>query len=270
MLERQSQLVAIGCSAAAACPRPASPPSPRRNTVRASPIPKSRSAISCRTAARVRYGVIGEGYFQKVNAEGGINGRKINFISYDDGYSPPKTVELARKLVEGDGVLLIFQFARHADELGNPKIHEREEGAATLRRHGRDEVERSKNFPWTMGWQPNYQSEGRIYAKYILQEQPNGKIGVLYQNDDYGKDYLKGLKDGLGDKAASMIVSRAAYEATDPTIDLQIVNLKASGADVFFDVSTPKFAAQAIRKSAEIGWKPLFTSSTTSGSVGAC
>ena len=126
-----------------------------------------------------------------------------------------------------------------------------------------------KNFPWTMGWQPNYQSEGRIYAKYLLEKHPNAKIGILYQNDDYGKDYVKGLKDGLGDKAKTMIVSEAPYEITDPTVDSQIVSLKASGADVFFNVTTPKFAAQAIKKAAEIGWKPVHLLNNVSNSVGS-
>ena len=163
------------------------------------------------------YGVIGkteEAYFKKINAEGGINGRKINFISYDDGYSPPKTVEQARKLVESDEVLLIFNSLGTAAEFGDPEIHEHEEGAATVRRHRRHQWNDPKDFPWTMGWQPSYQSETQIYAKYILKDKPDAKIAVLYQNDDYGKDYLKGLKDGLGAKAASMIVAEESYETT--------------------------------------------------------
>ncbi len=216
------------------------------------------------------YGLIGRtiaAYFTKVNAEGGINGRKINFISQDDGYSPPKTVEQARKLVESDEVLLIFQslgtahntaIERYMNSKGVPQLF-----VAT----GATKFGDPKNFPWTMGWQPNYQSEGRIYAKYLIEKNPNGKIGVLYQNDDYGKDYLKGLKDGLNGKIA--IVSEQAYETTDPTVNSQIISLKGSGADVFFNVATPKFAAQAIRKVAEIDWHPLHLLNNVSNSVGS-
>src|SRR5690349_22450566 len=203
------------------------------------------------------YGVIGKteaAYFDKVNAEGGINGRKIKFISYDDAYSPPKAIEQARKLVESDEVLLIFQ------PLGTPSnsaIHKYmnvKKVPQLFVATGATKWGDPKHFPWTMGWQPNYQSEGRIYAEYILKNHPNAKIGILYQNDDYGKDYVKGMKDGLGEKAKTMIISEQPYETSDPTVDSQIINLKASGADVFFNVTTPKFAAQAIKKSAEIGW----------------
>jgi branched-chain amino acid transport system substrate-binding protein len=216
------------------------------------------------------YGLIGRtiaAYFTKVNAEGGINGRKVNFISYDDGYSPPKTVEQARKLVESDEVLLIFQslgtahntaIERYMNAKGVPQLF-----VAT----GATKFGDPKNFPWTMGWQPNYQSEGRIYAKYLMEHQPNGKIGVLYQNDDYGKDYLKGIKDGLQGKIA--VVSEQAYETTDPTINSQIISLKTSGADVLFNVATPKFAAQAIRKVAELDWHPLHLLNNVSNSVGS-
>jgi branched-chain amino acid transport system substrate-binding protein len=216
------------------------------------------------------YGTIGRtiaAYFAKVNAEGGINGRKINFISYDDGYSPPKTVEQARKLVESDEVLLIFQslgtahnsaIERYMNSKGVPQLF-----VAT----GATKFGDPKNFPWTMGWQPNYQSEGRIYAKYVLEHQPNGKIGVLYQNDDYGKDLLKGIKDGLQGKIA--IVSEQPYETTDPTINSQMISLKTSGADILFNVATPKFAAQAIRKVAELDWHPLHIVNNVSNSVGS-
>ena len=206
------------------------------------------------------YGVIGkteEAYFKKINAEGGINGRKINFVSYDDTYSPPKTVEQARKLVESDEVLFIF------NPLGTPpnsaiqKYMNSKKVPQLFVATGATKWNDPKENPWTMGWQPNYQSESQIYAKYILKNYPNAKIAVLYQNDDYGKDYLKGLKDGLGDKAAKMIVSELTYEVTDPTIDSQIVQLQASGADVFFDVTSPKFAAMAIRRVYDIGWKPV-------------
>jgi branched-chain amino acid transport system substrate-binding protein len=217
------------------------------------------------------YGVIGkteEAYFKKINAEGGINGRKINFISYDDAYSPPKTVEQARKLVESDEVLLIF------NPLGTPpnsaiqKYLNQKKVPQLLVATGATKWNDPKNFPWTMGWQPNYQSESQIYAKYIMKEKPNAKIAILYQNDDYGKDYVKGLKDGLGAKAPSMIVMEESYEVSQPTIDSSIVKMKATDADVFFNVTTPKFAAQAIKKMAEIGWKPMHILNNVSASVG--
>jgi branched-chain amino acid transport system substrate-binding protein len=216
-------------------------------------------------------GVVGRtevAYFRKINAEGGINGRKIRFISYDDASSPPKAVEQARKLVENDGVLLIFQslgtpsntaIQRYMNEKKVPQLF-----VAT----GATKWNDPQHFPWTMGLLPNYQSEARIYARYILRERPSGKIAVLYQNDDSGKDYLKGLKDGLGDKAASMIVAEDAYDVTEATVDSHIVKMKSLNADVFVNIATPKFAAQAIRKAAEIGWKPLHFLSNVSSSVG--
>jgi len=216
------------------------------------------------------YGNIGKteaAYFNKINAEGGINGRKINFISYDDAYSPPKTVEQARRLVESDGVLLIFQSVGTASNTAIQKYMNSNRVPQLFVGSGATKWGDPKNFPWTMGWQPAYQVEGRVYAKYILDNYPNGKIGVLYQNDDYGKDYLKGLKDGLGDKA-SMIVAEAPYEVTDPTVNSQIVKLKASGTDIFFDVATPKFAAQAIKKVAELAWKPVHIVNFVSSSIG--
>jgi len=218
------------------------------------------------------YGVIGkteQAYFNKINASGGINGRKINFISYDDGYSPPKTVEQARKLVESDEVLFIF------NSLGTPpnsaihKYMNAKKVPQLFVATGATKWNDPKDFPWTMGWQPNYQSESHIYAKYLLKEKLDAKIAVLYQNDDYGKDYLKGLKDGLGAKAASMIVAEESYETTEPTIDSHIVKLKSSGADVFFDVTTPKFAAQAIKKTAEIDWKALHILNNVAANVGS-
>ena len=218
------------------------------------------------------YGVIGKteaAYFKKINDAGGINGRKINFISYDDGYSPPKTVEQARKLVESDEVLLIF------NSLGTPpnsaihKYMNAKKVPQLFVATGATKWNDPKDFPWTMGWQPSYQSESHIYAKYLLKEKPDAKIAVLYQNDDYGKDYLKGLKDALGAKAASMIVAEESYETTEPTIDNHVVKLKASGANVFFDVTTPKFAAQAIKKAAEIDWKALHILNNVSANVGS-
>ena len=218
------------------------------------------------------YGVIGKteaAYFRKINAEGGINGRKINFISYDDAYSPPKAVEQARKLVESDEVLLIF------NPLGTPSnsaiqkyLNERKVPQLFVAT-GATKWNDPKQFPWTMGFQPNYQSEGRIYAKYILKERPTGKIGILYQNDDYGKDYVKGIRDGLGAKAASMIVGEESYETSTPTIDSHVVALKSEGADIFISITTPKFAAQSIKKVAELGWKPLFILNSVGTSTGA-
>jgi len=216
------------------------------------------------------YGTIGKtiaAYFNKVNADGGINGRKINFITYDDGYSPPKAVEQARKLVESDEVLLIFQSLGTPSNTAIHKYMNQKKVPQLFVATGATKWGDPKNFPWTMGWQPNYQSEGRIYAKYLLEKHPNGKIGILYQNDDYGKDYVKGLKDGLAGKIK--IVAELPYEPTDATIDSQIINLKASGADIFYNVATPKFAAQAIRKAAEIGWKPVHLLNNVSASVGS-
>jgi branched-chain amino acid transport system substrate-binding protein len=218
------------------------------------------------------YGVIGkteEAYFKKINAEGGINGRKINFISYDDTYSPPKTVEQARKLVESDEVLLIFNSLGTPPNSAIQKYMNQKKVPQLFVATGATKWNDPKDYPWTMGWQPNYQSETQIYAKYILKNYPNAKIGVLYQNDDYGKDYLKGFKDGLGAKGASMIVIEDSYEVSEPTIDSHIVKLKAAGADVFMNITTPKFAAQAIKKNAEIGWKPVHFLNNVSASVGA-
>jgi ABC-type branched-subunit amino acid transport system substrate-binding protein len=218
------------------------------------------------------YGVIGKteaAYFKKINDAGGINGRKINFITYDDGYSPPKTVEQARKLVESDEVLLVF------NSLGTPpnsaihKYMNSKKVPQLFVATGATKWNDPKDFPWTMGWQPNYQSETQIYAKYILKNKPDAKIGVLFQNDDYGKDYLKGLKDGLGAKAASMIVMEESFETSEPSIDNHIVKLKSTNADIFVNISTPKFAAQAIKKMAEIQWKPLHFLNNVSASVGS-
>jgi branched-chain amino acid transport system substrate-binding protein len=218
------------------------------------------------------YGLIGktiDAYFKKVNADGGINGRKVNFISYDDSYSPPKAVEQTRRLVESDEVLVIFQPLGTPSNTAIQKYMNSKKVPQLFVATGATKWGDPKNFPWTMGWQPTYQSEGRIYAKFLLANHPNSKIGVLFQNDDYGKDYVKGLKDGLGDKAKSMIVAEAPYEPADPTVDSQMVRLKASGADVFFNVTTPKFAAQAIKKAAEIGWQPVHLLNNVSQSVGS-
>ncbi|MEW5863398.1 MAG: ABC transporter substrate-binding protein [Pseudomonadota bacterium] len=217
------------------------------------------------------YGTIGKAigaYFNMVNDQGGINGRKITYITYDDGYSPPKTVEMVRKLVEQDRVALVFQplgtppnsaIHKYMNQMKVPQLF-----VAT----GATKWNDPKNYPWTMGWQPNYQTEGRIYAAYVLKNVKDAKIGILYQNDDYGKDYLKGFEDGLGAQASRLIVMKQSYEVTDPTVDSQIVNLKNSGANVFFNITIPKFAVQAIKKAHDIGWKPLHLLNNVSSSVG--
>src|SRR5687767_1295530 len=216
------------------------------------------------------YGTIGKvigAYFKKVNDEGGINGRKINYITYDDGYSTPKTVEMVRKLVEADQVALLFQ------TLGTPPnsaIHRyvnQQKVPHLFVATGATKWDDPKNFPWTMGFQPNYQTEGRVYAAHILKNFPDAKVGILYQNDDYGKDYLKGMEDGLGAAASKLIVLKQSYEVTDPTIDSQIINLKNSGANVFFNVTIPKFAVQAIKKAHDIGWKPAHFLNNVSSSL---
>ena len=216
------------------------------------------------------YGTIGKAigaYFAKVNAEGGINGRKLTWVSYDDGYNPAKTVEMARKLVEQDEVLFIFNVLGTPPNSSIHKYMNQKKVPQLFNATGATKWGDPKNFPYTMGWQPSYQSEARIFAQHILDTKPNAKIGILYQNDDYGKDYLKGFEDGLGDKAKTMIITKLSYEATDPTIDSQMVSLKASGADTFFNITIPKFAAQAIKKAAEIGWKPTHYLNGVSSSV---
>src|SRR5881398_1189300 len=218
------------------------------------------------------YGTIGKvktAFFNMINEQGGINGRKINFISYDDGYSPPKTVEQVRKLVESDEVLFLFNTLGTPPNSAIHKYCNQKKVPQLFVATGATKWNDPRDFPWTMGWQPNYQSEAQIYAKYILKNFPNAKIAVLYQNDDMGKDYLKGLKDGLGAQAASMIVMEESYEVSEPTIDSHIVKLKSTGADVFINITTPKFAAQAIKKNAEIGWKPLHFLNNVSSSIGS-
>jgi branched-chain amino acid transport system substrate-binding protein len=216
------------------------------------------------------YGSIGKAevaYFKMINEQGGINGRKINFITLDDSYSPPKTVEQVRKLVEQEEVLLVFQPLGTPSNTAIQKYMNEKKVPQLFVATGATKWGDPKNFPWTMGWQPNYQTEAKAYAAYILKNHPNAKIGVLYQNDDYGKDYLHGFKEGLGDKGAKMIVKEVSYEVTDPTVDSQIVTLKASGANLFFNVTTPKFAAQAIRKAADIGWNPVHFLNNVSANI---
>jgi branched-chain amino acid transport system substrate-binding protein len=217
------------------------------------------------------YGVIGkteEAYFKMINAEGGINGRKINFVTYDDGYSPPKAVEQARKLVESDEVLFVFNPLGTPSNSAIQKYMNAKKVPQLFVATGAAKWNDPKEFPWTMGWQPSYQAEARIYAKFLLKEKPDAKIAIMYQNDDFGKDYLKGLKEGLGAKA-SMLIAEESYETSEPTIDNHVVKLKATGADVFLNIATPKFAAQAIKKAAEIEWKALQIVTNVSASVGS-
>src|SRR3979411_2778404 len=218
------------------------------------------------------YATIGKAqaaYINMVNDQGGVNGRKINLIQDDDAYSPPKTVEPVRKLAESDEVLLTFHLIGTASNAAVQKYLNLKKVPQLFAATGASKFTDPKNFPWTMGFNPNYQTEGRIYARYILKNYPNAKIGVLFQNDDLGRDYLTGLKAGLGDKAATMIVAETSYETSDPTIDSQIVKLKTVGADLVFDASTPKFAAQAIKKIADLAWKPVHILDINSVSVGA-
>ncbi|MEN3351571.1 MAG: branched-chain amino acid transport system substrate-binding protein [Bradyrhizobium sp.] len=196
-------------------------------------------------------------YLKMINDLGGINGRKLNLIQYDDAYSPPKAVEQVRKLVEGDEVLFTFQIIGTPSNAAVQKYLNTKKVPQLLASTGASRFSDPQNAPWTIAFNPNYQSEGRIYAKYILANHPNARIGIFYQNDDLGRDYITGLKSGLGDKAASMIVAEASYELTDPTVDSQIVKLKAAGVDLLYDASTPKFAAQAIRKVADLNWNPV-------------
>jgi ABC-type branched-subunit amino acid transport system substrate-binding protein len=210
-----------------------------------------------------------EAYFNKINDEGGINGRKIKFISYDDGYSPPKAVEQTRKLVEGDDVLLVFQTLGTPPNSAIQKYMNVKKVPQLFVSSGAARFGDPQNFPWTMGWNPTLQNEGRIYGRYILENYPNARIGVLFQNDDYGKEVLSGLREGLGDKANSLIVTQVSYEATDPTIDSQIVRIKSSNVEVFVNISTNKAAAQAIRKIGELGWKPVHIVNSVANSVGA-
>jgi branched-chain amino acid transport system substrate-binding protein len=218
------------------------------------------------------YGAIGKAigaYIDKVNAEGGVNGRKLNWISLDDGYNPAKTVEQARRLVEEEEVLFVFNTLGTPPNSAIHKYMNAKKVPQLFVATGATKWGDPKNFPWTMGWQPNYQSESKVFVAHMLETKPNAKVAILYQNDDYGKDYVKGFEDGLGDKAKTMIVSKLSYEVTDPTIDSQLLSLKASGADTFFNVTTPKFAAMAIKKNAELGWKPLHYLNSVSASVGA-
>jgi len=217
------------------------------------------------------YATIGKteaAYFNKLNSEGGINGRKINFISYDDAYSPPKAVEQARKLVESDEVLLIFNSLGTPSNSAIQKYMNAKKVPQLFVSTGAAKWNDPKNFPWTMGWQPNYQTEARIYAAYILKELPGKTIAILYQNDDFGKDYVIGLREGLGDQANKLIVMESSYETSAPTVDSQVVQIKGANPDIFINIATPKFAAQAIKKIGELNWHPVHFLTNVSGSIG--
>jgi branched-chain amino acid transport system substrate-binding protein len=218
------------------------------------------------------YGIIGKtmsAYFRMINDNGGVNGRKINFISYDDAYSPPKTVEQARKLVESDEVFLIFASLGTAPNAAIQKYMNHMKVPQLFVATGASRWGDPEHFPWTIGWQPNYRAEARVYATYILQHYPNAKLGVLYQNDDFGKDYVLGLKDVLGDRYGKMVVSEISYEIAMPTVESQVVAIKTANPDIFINIATPKFAAQAIKKVAELGWHPIQIMTNVSASVGA-
>jgi branched-chain amino acid transport system substrate-binding protein len=218
------------------------------------------------------YGVIGkteDAYFRMINDAGGVNGRKINFISYDDGYSPPKTVEQVRKLIESDEVFLIFNALGTPTQNAVQKYHNSKKVPQLFLATGASKWNDPKEFPWTMGFQPSYRVEARIFAKYILKTKPDAKVAVFYANDDFGKDYVAGLKEIFGDKASSILIAEESYETTEPSIDSHIVKLKGTGADVFVNISTPKFAAQAIKKMAELEWKPMHVMTDVSISIGA-
>jgi branched-chain amino acid transport system substrate-binding protein len=218
------------------------------------------------------YGMIGkteDAYFKMVNDAGGVNGRKINFISYDDGYSPPKTVEQVRKLIESDEVLLIFNALGTPTQSAVQKYRNAKKVPQLFLATGASKWNDPKEFPWTMGFQPSYRVEARIFAKYIMKNKPDAKVAVFYQNDDFGKDYLAGLKDVFGDKASSIIISEESYETTEPSVDSHIVKLKGTGADVLVNITTPKFAAQTIKKMAELEWKPMHLMTDVSISIGS-
>jgi ABC-type branched-subunit amino acid transport system substrate-binding protein len=269
MPDRIRSLMALAAFAAAAALTATTAYAQKKYDTRASDTEIKIGNIMPYSGPASSYGVIGKteaAYFDKINAEGGINGRKIKFISYDDGYSPPKAIEQARKLVEGDEVLLIFQSLGTPSNSAIQKYMNAKKVPQLFVATGATKWGDPKDFPWTMGWQPNYQSEGHIYAKYILEHFPNGKIAMFWQNDDAGRDQIKGVRDGLGAKA-SMIIADKSYEVSDPTIDSQIVALKDSGADIFMTWAAPKGAAQAIRKVGELGWKPKFFLANVSTSV---
>jgi len=216
------------------------------------------------------YGVIGKGdvaYFKMINAKGGIHGRKINLISLDDSYSPPKAVEQTRKLVESDGVAFIFNSLGTANVTAVQQYLNDKKIPQLFVATGAEKWANPSKFPWTMGWQPSYRVEAKIYARYLQKEKPKAKVCVLFQNDDFGKDYLAGLKDILGDGYEKMVIKTASYEVSDPTVDSQLVTLQGAGCDTLITAATPKFAAQTIRKIFDLGWKPFHILSNVSVSI---
>jgi len=218
------------------------------------------------------YGTIGRveiAYLAMINEHGGVNGRRVTMMSLDDALSPPKTVEQTRRLVEQEKVLLMFSTLGTPTSMSVRKYLNANKVPQLFIASGATAWGDFENYPWTIGWQPNYQTEAHVYAKYILEHAPEAKIGVLYQDDDYGKDYLKGLRDGLGEGADKMIIAAASYETSDPTVDSQVVSLQSAGATVFFNGGPPKFGAQAIRKAHDIGWQPLQFLASVSTSIGA-
>jgi ABC-type branched-subunit amino acid transport system substrate-binding protein len=271
-LSRRSWLAASGALAAAALASPTAFAQAAKYGPGASATEIKLGQTMPYSGPASAYGTIGrvhQAYFKMVNENGGINGRKINLISLDDGYSPPKTVEQVRRLVEQDEVLALFQTLGTP---GNSAIHKYVNAKKVphlLLATGATKWGDPKNFPWTMGFNLSYQSEGEIYAKWLLKNKPNAKVAILYQNDDFGKDVLKGVKEGLGAAGAKMIVKEATYEVSDPTVDSQILTLQGSGADTFINITTPKFGAQAVRKAFDSGWKPLHIINNVSASVGS-
>ena len=264
------QLTALSAAAALIVGAPAGALAQKRYDTGASDTEIRIGNIMPYSGPASAYGVIGkteEAYFRMINAEGGINGRKIKFLSYDDAYSPAKAVEQARKLVESDEVLLVFNPLGTSSNTATRKYFNAAKVPQLLVASGASKWNDPRNFPWTIGWQPGYQNEAHIYAKYLMKEKPGARVAVLYQNDDFGKDYLKGLQDGFGERA-SMIVAEESYETSEPNIDAHVDRLKAAGADTFISITTPKFAAQAIMRIAELGWKPLQIVSNVSSSVG--
>jgi branched-chain amino acid transport system substrate-binding protein len=263
MYARRAWLAAAALAALVACEKSAETPGVTATEIKiGQTMPYSGPASA--------YGTIGKAetaYFNMINEQGGINGRKLNLMSLDDGYSPPKTVEQIRRLVEQENVAFIFQSLGTPSNTAIEKYLNDKKVPQLFVATGASKWGDPEHFHWTIGWQPDYRTEAHIYAKYILKEKPDAKIAVLYQNDDFGKDYLIGLKAGLGDKAAKMIVQEASYEVTDPTVDSQVVGLQGSGADTLVTAATPKFAAQVIRKVYDIGWKPLHFMTNVSVSV---
>ena len=273
MVEQRKRTAMLGAVSAAAVVLMMSPAAAQKKYDEGPSDTQDIAELTNKVSGHVSgYGTSGntqEAFFKMINDKGGINGRKIKFITYDDAFSPPKTVEMVRKLVEEDKVLLVFNPLGTPSNTAIQKYLNGKKVPQLFVATGASKWGNPKEYPWTMGWQPDYVTESKIYAAHILKNHKDAKIGVLMQNDDYGKDYFVGFKEGLGKDNEKMIVQLSTYEATDPTIDSQMIQLKNSGANVFFNITTPKFAAQAIKKSGEIGWKPVHYLNSVSASVGA-